>query len=806
MDSKSKLTGKLLDGLTPEQIEAVTHVDGPMLILAAAGSGKTRVITRRIAYLLSQGISPHHILAITFTNKAANEMRQRVDTMVKDSRLWISTFHSMGVRLLRLYAEQIGIDRNFTIYDIEDRNKLIKLVLETSGFDRVRFSADTIGSAISKAKNQLLTPEKYAGSSGDYFTQVVAKVYAAYQRKLKESNALDFDDLLYIPAIVLQTQEALRHELDQRFRYILVDEYQDTNEAQYVLIRQLSRDFRNICVVGDPDQSIYRWRGSDIKNILQFEKDFPEAHVITLEKNFRSTPAILQAAGSLIEKNTQRKKKNLLTDNPPGKAVRFITYETGQDEAIETGRSIRDLVNNEQCRYRDVAIFVRMNALTRTIESAMVQFCIPFQIVKGLGFFDRKENKDIIAYVRLLVNPNDQLSFLRIVNEPPRGIGKTSLEKFTAFADERQQTYLEAARQALKNSQLPKKAVTSLMQFSQMIDDLSKELDNLTPPEMIEQVMERSGYRAMLKNSQDDQDEERLANIEELITATRQFAAANPDATIRDFLEQITLASDVDSWDEKQDCVSVMTLHASKGLEFPYVFMLAVEEGILPHIRSMESGKIEEIEEERRLAFVGMTRAMKELVLSSVKMRDFRGQTNYSITSMFVDEMGSRLEHIDKTAQEGRSSFDRWRYNSSPSYSTNDPRKGRSNHSGKSPRTDSVENWSPENWPPSINADSGKRAPHSAQDQESQYQESQYQETDSSRSNAATPRTNITKSDHSGSNVFERGDRVKHDFYGEGEVLELSGTGAMQLIRIRFQRAGEKRFMLKAVRLTRISK
>ncbi|HTK78202.1 MAG TPA: UvrD-helicase domain-containing protein [Gemmataceae bacterium] len=428
---------ELLADLTSAQQEAVTHFEGPLLILAGAGSGKTRVITRRVAWLLRQGVRPWNILAITFTNKAAGEMRQRVEALVPNSRVWVSTFHSLGARLLRQHAERVNLGKNFTIYDEDDRRKVAKQALEAIGMDNVRFTPDRISGAISKAKNQLLTPQQYEQRANDFLSQTVARVYYEYEKRLRAQNALDFDDLLLIPALALKHDEELRSELDNRFRFVLIDEYQDTNQAQYEMARRLSIEQSNLCVVGDPDQSIYKWRGSDIKNILDFERDFPNARVITLERNYRSTKAILAAADSLIAHNKQRKPKTLVTENPYGQPVCDLTFDTGLDEAEQVVQRIKRAHVKEGRPYRDFAIFLRINALSRALESAFVRHGVPFQIVRGLAFFERKENKDILAYLRLLVNPQDDLSFLRIVNEPPRGVGDVSLRYLRDYAQPR---------------------------------------------------------------------------------------------------------------------------------------------------------------------------------------------------------------------------------------------------------------------------------------------------------------------------------------------------------------------------------
>jgi DNA helicase-2/ATP-dependent DNA helicase PcrA len=643
----------LLADLTTAQREAVTHFEGPLLVLAGAGSGKTRVITRRVAYLIQQGVRPHNILAITFTNKAAGEMRQRVEAILGNSRVWISTFHSLGARLMRQYADQLHLDRNFTIYDQNDRNRLVKAALEAANIDNVRFTPERIEAAISKAKNQLLGPERYAQQASDFFTQTVARVYPVYEKKLRDASALDFDDLLLWPALALKHDAEIRAELDARFRFVLIDEYQDTNQAQYAIARGLSVEYPNLCVVGDPDQSIYAWRGSDIRNILDFERDFPGARVITLDRNYRSTKAILHTASHLIAHNRRRKPKDLFTDNPSGLPVTVFTFETGVDEAEGIARRIAEAAQAGRRSFRDFAIFVRINALSRTLETSFLRHRIPYQIVKGLAFFERKENRDVLAYLRLLLNPRDDLSFLRAVNEPARGIGKVSLEHLRAYAEPREMSLLAAAGQVAQIPAIKGKAAAGLRDFAALMHELSQ-FKEAASDDVIRQVLDRSGYRLMLKGSSDADDQERLANIEELITAAKQFTAEDESRTIADFLENITLASDVDGWDERQDSVSIMTLHAAKGLEFPVVFMAAVEQGLLPHERSL--AKDEEVEEERRLAFVGITRAKEELYVCHARLREFRGQTQYVVPSMFLEELPAEgIDAVDLSASAGGS-------------------------------------------------------------------------------------------------------------------------------------------------------
>ena len=730
----------LLADLTPAQREAVTHYEGPLLILAGAGSGKTRVITRRVAHLVRQGVKPWNILAITFTNKAAGEMRQRIQALVPDSPVWISTFHSLGARLLRQHGERFGLDRNFTIYDQSDRAKIVKSALEAANIDNTRFTPETISSAISKAKNQLLMPDRYAQQANDFFGQTVAQVYPVYEKRMRDANAVDFDDLLLWPALALKNDADLRAELDARFRFVLIDEYQDTNKAQYAIARHLSIDQPNLCVVGDPDQSIYAFRGSDIRNILDFERDFPDARVITLDLNYRSTKSILKAASHLIAHNRERKPKYLVTENPAGLPVGVLTFETGVEEADGVARRIKEAVVDGGRSFRDFAVFLRINALSRGVEMAFVKNRIPFQIVKGLAFYDRKENKDVLAYLRLLLNPRDDLSFLRAVNEPARGIGKVSLEHLQAYAAPREISLLSAAAEVDKIPQIKGKAAKALREFAKLIYELSK-LTEGPPDEVLRQVLDRTGYRTVLKDSGDPEDADRLANIEELITAAKQFAAEDNRRTVADWLENITLAADVDGWDERQDCVSVMTLHTAKGLEFPVVFVLAVEQGILPHERSLARDK--EVEEERRLAFVGMTRAKQELYMCHARMREFRGQTLYAVPSMFLDELPA--DAIENHSLAGQPM------------------------TGPSP---GVERW----------RSGGAAAAAGWED------------------------AGVRAQTESGGDDYREGMLVQHDRYGLGRITDVHGQGAMRTVKIRFQVGGERSFRVDMAKLKVVRK
>jgi DNA helicase-2/ATP-dependent DNA helicase PcrA len=669
-------------------------------------------------------------------------MRQRVEALLPGNRVWISTFHSLGARLLRQYGERLSLDRNFTIYDVDDRNKLVKLAIEDAGLDATRFTPDTIAGAISKAKNQLLSPERYAERHGDFFGQAVAHVYPRYEKRLRDANALDFDDLLYWPALAMKHDQELRAELDARFRYVMIDEYQDTNQAQYVIAKALSQDQPNLCVVGDPNQSIYAFRGADIRNILDFERDYPHARVIALGTNYRSTKSILQAASAVISHNKQRKHLELDTPNPQGQPVTVLTFETGVEEADGIARRIRQAVEEKKRNYRDFAIFLRINALSRGLESAFVAHRVPFQIVKGLAFFDRKENRDVLAYLRLMLNPRDDLSFLRAVNEPSRGIGKVSLEHLREYAEPRELSLLGAAAEVHKIPAIKGKAAKGLADFARLMLELGPVKD-AQPDEVIRQVLDKSGYRRMLTDSHDSEDEDRLANIEELITAAKQFADEDQTRTIGDFLENITLASDQDGYDERQDCVSVMTMHAAKGLEFPVVHMVAMEQGITPHERSL--GRGDEVEEERRLAFVGMTRAKEELYLCHARMREFRGNTLYAVPSMFLEELPA----------EGIQSLD---------LSLNSVRAQDATQLWRTGGPAAQQGWTDAGvrpLPPPV-------APHKPAVDDGRYRE---------------------------------GMLVRHASYGVGRIVEVSGHGAMRKLKIRFQTAGERSFIADKVTL-----
>ena len=646
---------RLLQNLTPTQIEAVTHVDGPLMILAGPGSGKTRVVTHRVANLVKQGVPAWQILALTFTNKAADEMKSRVGDLVPGESVWVGTFHRFCSRLLRKHAAAVGLNQNFSICDTSDSRTLLKRALESLGFltpKKIKSHIGGVADAISWAKNNLVSPQDYVARGGNELGELVQMAYPAYQEQLLESNAVDFDDLLMHIATILRENDEIRQTLDRRYRYILVDEYQDTNLAQYLIARALSVNYPNLAVTGDPDQSIYSWRGANLQNILSFENDFPDVKVVRLERNYRSTKRILNAAGVLIANNIKRKEKELYTENDEGLPVRLALYKDQKQEAEDIADQIELAVARGERRYGDFAVFYRINALSWSLEHALRKRGIPFQMVHGLEFFQRKEIKDVIAYLHLLNNPRSSVAFLRVINTPTRGIGKTSIQRIDEFAETAGISLLEAAREADRITALSKRAKASIKKFVAMIDRLAAALDE-PMEELLGHVLTETDYRSLYKNATEE-DEQRLANLEQLLSVGRDFDEMYAEeGTLEQFLEQTSLVADTDDWETKVDRVTLMTLHASKGLEFPCVYIVAVEDEIIPHSRS--KGSDDEFEEERRLLFVGITRAMEELQLSLAEVRDFRGRRQLTIPSPFLMELPR--EQIDWHSEQPRPSW-----------------------------------------------------------------------------------------------------------------------------------------------------
>ncbi|HET6324986.1 MAG TPA: UvrD-helicase domain-containing protein [Planctomycetaceae bacterium] len=633
-----------MDDLTPSQRRAVEQTEGPLLVVAGPGSGKTRVITRRIARIVEQGVSPGNILALTFTNKAAGEMGERVARLLPGTRVWVSTFHRFCARLLRRRAQAVGLKPNFTILDMADQRRFVRDIVRSLNFDSVHFPPERIADRISRAKNDLLTPESFQKALeervGTLMDSVVKQVYPEYQRRLLDSNAVDFDDLLLWIVRLLEDNEEIRSELDEHFRYVMVDEYQDTNRAQYAIVAALSRDFPNLCVTGDPDQSIYGWRGARIENILRFEADYPRAAVVRLEENFRSTKSILRAADALIAHNVRRKAKTMRTDNPEGMPVELLRFDDAQSEAQGVAQAIRLGAELGQLKYSDVAIFYRINALSREFEIALARNRVPFQVAAGQAFYDRTEVKDVLGYLRLIANPQDRSAFLRVVNVPARGIGKKSIDRLTAWADAQRMALLAAAEQAPAIPGLPRKGALELARFAHLIGELAdKQIVSIA--KFVELVLQRTAYMEQWRESPTEQDQQREANVSELLNAAAQYDTAEPDhPTLEGFLETTALVADIDSVDQAAERVTLMTLHAAKGLEFPIVYLVGVEQRLLPYERALQSDDPGEYEEERRLMFVGMTRARERLWLTRTQMRAVRGQRLASIPSEFLREVG----------------------------------------------------------------------------------------------------------------------------------------------------------------------
>ncbi|MGX4670442.1 DNA helicase PcrA [Cerasibacillus sp. JNUCC 74] len=643
----SQTKESLLRGLNEQQREAVIHTEGPLLIMAGAGSGKTRVLTHRIAYLLAEkGVAARNILAITFTNKAAREMKNRVSRLVgaESEYMWVSTFHSMCVRILRRDIDRIGYNSNFTILDSSDQLSVIKQILKNLNIDPKKFDPRAMLGQISAAKNELITPEVYNKQVGNFYERQVGQIYEAYQKMLVKNHSLDFDDLIMQTIHLFKRVPEVLEYYQRRFQYIHVDEYQDTNHAQYALVKMLASRYQNLCVVGDSDQSIYRWRGADITNILTFEKDYPSSRTIFLEQNYRSTKCILKAANHVIANNSGRKPKNLWTENPDGKHIHYFQGATEQEEALFVTEKIQQLTKEEGYSLSDVAILYRTNAQSRAIEDTLVKSNIPYQMVGGTKFYERKEIKDMVAYLRLIANPNDDLSFERVVNVPKRGIGKTSIERLREYAALHDISFNEAVKE-IDFTGVPKKAANALVEFTELIRTLSKQQAFLTATDMVEAVLKQTGYETMLKNERSIEAHSRLENLEEFMTVTKDFEASSEDKTLIAFLTDLALIADIDQMDESdtvdEDKITLMTLHAAKGLEFPVVFLIGMEENVFPHSRSMLDE--EEMEEERRLAYVGITRAEKELYLTNAKMRTLFGRTNMNPISRFIHEIPEEL-------------------------------------------------------------------------------------------------------------------------------------------------------------------
>lgn len=750
MSSKNEL----LSGLNPRQKEAILHTEGPLLIMAGAGSGKTRVLTHRIAYLIEEKmVNPWNILAITFTNKAAREMKERVSSLLGagGEDVWVSTFHSMCVRILRRDVDYIGYDRNFTILDSSDQLTLMKRILKELNIDPKKFDPRSILGQISQAKNELKTPADYAALQGSLFEDITAKCYEAYQKELRNNQSMDFDDLIMNTIRLFKEHPESLTYYQRKFQYIHVDEYQDTNHAQYTLVNLLAAGFRNLCVVGDADQSIYGWRGADMQNILDFEKDYPDAAVILLEQNYRSTQTILDAANQVIQNNRNRRDKELWTENKAGEQIFYYRADNERDEAQFIVREMQKLTANY--RYSDFAVLYRTNAQSRVMEEMLLKSSIPYTMVGGHKFYERKEIKDVLAYLNLIANPRDGISFERIVNVPKRGVGASSLQKLRDFAALHDWSLLEAAL----NSDLANisgKAGKGIQAFGILIDQLQQMVGFLSITELIEEVLDRSGYELELKNQRTLEAETRLENIKELLSVTKEFDAryekmedddkGAPEEKLSLFLNDLALVSDLDDYQEESSQVTLMTLHAAKGLEFPVVFLIGLEEGVFPLSRAMTEEN--ELEEERRLAYVGITRAEEQLYLTNAFSRTLYGRTQYNRPSRFIEEIDDSLVQTQGFKPVSRNS-------------------------------QSSGTFSPQAFGKSAAAGSQNRGLNQRQQQ------------------AIRPATTAKQASGGDSLTWQPGDKVKHKKWGVGTVVKVSGTAKDLELDAAFPGQGVKRLL-----------
>ena len=644
----------IYDSLNEEQKKGVFTTEGPVLLLAGAGSGKTRVLTHRAVYLIEElGVNPYHILAITFTNKAAGEMRERIDDMVGygSENIWVSTFHSTCVRILRRFIDHIGFGTNFTIYDTEDQKTIMKDICKRLEIDTKMYKEKSLLAAISSAKDELISPEAYAlRAQGDFRKMKEAAVYREYQQVLRKNNALDFDDLIVKTVELFQSDMEVLDYYQERFRYIMVDEYQDTNTAQFQLIKLLAGKYKNLCVVGDDDQSIYKFRGANIYNILNFEKEFPNAVTIKLEQNYRSTQNILNAANGVIANNVGRKAKRLWTENEEGEKIAFHQFETGFDEADYVAKDIRSKVREGMYHYGDCAVLYRTNAQSRLFEERFITASIPYKIVGGVNFYSRREIKDLLAYLKTIDNAMDDLAVRRIINVPKRGIGATTLSRVQDYADENGLTFYNALKMAEEIGTIGR-ASAKIRPFVMLIQSMRSKLPYISVSELLQEIIEETGYVRELEAENTEEAQQRMENIDELISKAVTYEESEEEPTLSGFLEEVALVADIDSVDETQDYVVLMTLHSAKGLEFPQVYLAGMEDGLFPGFGAIcAENPTAEIEEERRLAYVGITRAMEDLTLTSARQRMIRGDVQYNKVSRFVREIPRELVDMGQTA------------------------------------------------------------------------------------------------------------------------------------------------------------
>ncbi|HGC7355389.1 TPA: DNA helicase PcrA [Streptococcus agalactiae] len=745
----------LIIGMNDKQAEAVQTTDGPLLIMAGAGSGKTRVLTHRIAYLIDEKyVNPWNILAITFTNKAAREMRERAIALNPATQdTLIATFHSMCVRILRREADYIGYNRNFTIVDPGEQRTLMKRIIKQLNLDTKKWNERSILGTISNAKNDLLDEIAYEKQAGDMYTQVIAKCYKAYQEELRRSEAMDFDDLIMMTLRLFDQNKDVLAYYQQRYQYIHVDEYQDTNHAQYQLVKLLASRFKNICVVGDDDQSIYGWRGADMQNILDFEKDYPQAKVVLLEENYRSTKKILQAANNVINHNKNRRPKKLWTQNDEGEQIVYHRANNEQEEAVFVASTIDNIVREQGKNFKDFAVLYRTNAQSRTIEEALLKSNIPYTMVGGTKFYSRKEIRDVIAYLNILANTSDNISFERIVNEPKRGVGPGTLEKIRSFAYEQNMSLLDSSSNVMI-SPLKGKAAQAVWDLANLILTLRSKLDSLTVTEITENLLDKTGYLEALQVQNTLESQARIENIEEFLSVTKNFDD-NPEITVEGetgldrlsrFLNDLALIADTDDSATETAEVTLMTLHAAKGLEFPVVFLIGMEEGVFPLSRAIEDA--DELEEERRLAYVGITRAEQILFLTNANTRTLFGKTSYNRPTRFIREIDDELIQHQGLARPVNSSF-------GVKYSKEQPTQ----------------------------FGQGMSLQQALQARKSNSQPQ------------VTAQLQALNANNSHETSWEIGDVATHKKWGDGTVLEVSGSGKTQELKINFPGIGLKKLL-----------
>ena len=760
----------IYDTLNEPQREAVLHTDGPLLILAGAGSGKTRVLTHRIAYLIDErGVNPWNILAITFTNKAAEEMRQRVDSLVSfgAESIWVSTFHSACVRILRRFIERLGYDNRFTIYDTDDQKTLMKEVCRKVDIDTKVYKERNLLAAVSSAKNEMILPDEFELNAGGDFGQLkIAKVYREYEAQLKANNALDFDDLLVKTVQLLETQPDVLEYYQERFRYIMVDEYQDTNTVQFRLVRLLAGKYRNLCVVGDDDQSIYKFRGANIRNILDFEHEFPDAHVVRLEQNYRSTGNILNAANGVIRNNRNRKEKTLWTDNGDGEKIRLRQFDTAFDEAEYIAEDIKKEVQ-EGASYNDSAVLYRTNAQSRLFEEKFIAMNIPYKIVGGINFYARREIKDLLAYLKTVDNGQDDLAVRRIINVPKRGIGLTTINRIQESADERGIGFYEAL---LAPDLIPGvgRSASKLDSFAALIEYFKGQTEKESITDLLREIIEKTGYVESLEAEDKVEAESRIENIDELVNKAAAYEEDCQDrgeeASLSGFLEEVALVADIDSLDEDQDYVVLMTLHSAKGLEFPHVYLAGMEDGLFPSYMTITSDDNEDLEEERRLCYVGITRAEEKLTLTCARRRMVRGETQFNKMSRFIKEIPMELiDTGNRKIEEG----------------TQIPVQNTYSHAKEAFR---------------------------ARPFASQFSASQ----SSGKTTGKQPFSSLQKGSQilagkSGSLSYQVGDRVRHTKFGEGTVLEIKEGGRDYEVTVEFDSAGVRKMFAMFARLVKVS-